>query len=258
MTVETRQAIYPALRYVDAWAAITFFEQTFGFTRGAVFEGPDRSVGHAELHLGTASIGLNSATPPQPGNPWTSVRCGVYVVLPNARAVDIHHAQALAAGARIARPLQDTDYGSHDYSAWDLADHLWGFGTYAYAPAGAPRLTVDLRYSDPDDAAAWLTRAFGFEAAASPDAGTTSPRRVALRLADDVVIVGSGDEAVWGAERQAARVHVADPDAHHARALAHGAIIVRPLATASGGGRGYTARDPEGFLWTFCTDHAST
>lgn len=254
MTAESRQTIYPALRYADAWAAIAFLEQAFGFTRSAVFEGPDHTVGHAELYLGTASVGLNTATPPEAGNPWTSVRGGVYVVLPDSRTVDDHHARAVSAGARIARPLADTGYGSHDYSVWDLADHLWCFGTYAYAPAGAPCLSVELRYPDPQAAATWLARAFDI-APASPVGGAARPRHSSgLWLGSDVLIAGPSDDDLWGRERQATRVHVAAPDEHHARAVAHGAVVVRPLATAPGGARGYTARDPEGCLWTFSTD----
>jgi len=44
--------------------------------------------------------------------------------------VDAHHARARAAGAEIVRPLQDTDYGSREYSVRDLEGHLWSFGTY--------------------------------------------------------------------------------------------------------------------------------
>lgn len=253
MTVETRQTIYPAFRYADAWTAITFLETAFGFTRGAVFEGPNHTVGHVELHLGTASIGLNSATPPQPGNPWTSVRCGVYVALPDPAAVDAHHAQAVAAGAQIARPIEDTSYGSHDYSAWDGEGHLWGFGTYAYGVAGEPSLFVNLRYQDGRAATTWLSRAFGFQHGLQVPGPNDSLMHAELHRRDGVLMVDSSHDEVWGIERQATCVHVADPDAHYARAAAGGATIVRALADTPYGARGYTARDPEGFLWTFST-----
>jgi uncharacterized glyoxalase superfamily protein PhnB len=44
---------------------------------------------------------------------------------------------------------------------------------------------------------------------------------------------------------------VADPDEHHRRAVEAGAEIVRPLEDTDYGARGYTARDPEGNLWSF-------
>ena len=42
-------------------------------------------------------------------------------------------------------------------------------------------------------------------------------------------------------------------DAHHERAVAEGAEILRPLAETDYGSREYTARDLEGNLWSFGT-----
>jgi uncharacterized glyoxalase superfamily protein PhnB len=46
---------------------------------------------------------------------------------------------------------------------------------------------------------------------------------------------------------------VADPGAHHERARAAGAEIVRELTDEDYGSREYSARDPEGNLWSFGT-----
>jgi uncharacterized glyoxalase superfamily protein PhnB len=48
-------------------------------------------------------------------------------------------------------------------------------------------------------------------------------------------------------------VVVDDPDAHHERAKAAGAEIVRELEDQDYGSRDYSARDPEGNLWSFGT-----
>src|SRR5688572_23020287 len=75
-----RQTVFLAPRYDDAWAAIAFLELCFGFERQTVHEGPNGTVAHGELRLGTASFGLSSASGPVTSdNPWTSVRSGVYV-----------------------------------------------------------------------------------------------------------------------------------------------------------------------------------
>ena len=52
---------------------------------------------------------------------------------------------------------------------------------------------------------------------------------------------------------QSAYVVVPDADAHHARAVAAGARVVRALADEDYGGRGYSCRDPEGQMWSFGT-----
>lgn len=242
------------MRYQDAWGALDFLERAFGFSRHAAYEGPNHTVAHAELHLGTASIGLNSAGPADPDNPWTSVCCGVYVTLPDVASVDAHHARASTAGARIAKPPQDTSYGSHDFSVWDVEDHLWGFGTYTYAPPGEPTLFVDLRYRDGHASVDWLTRAFGFARGLDVQGPAAALVHAELRLGDSVLLADSGaDDAAWVGQRQATCIYVADPDAHHERSVRGGARIVTAPMKTSYGARSYVAQDPEGFLWTFST-----
>jgi uncharacterized glyoxalase superfamily protein PhnB len=51
----------------------------------------------------------------------------VYLVVEDP---DAHHERARAAGADIVRELNDTDYGSREYSARDLEGNHWSFGTY--------------------------------------------------------------------------------------------------------------------------------
>jgi len=48
-------------------------------------------------------------------------------------------------------------------------------------------------------------------------------------------------------------VVVGDPDAHHDRAKAAGAEIVAGLTDTDYGSRDYSARDPDGNLWSFGT-----
>jgi uncharacterized glyoxalase superfamily protein PhnB len=53
--------------------------------------------------------------------------CSIYIVVADAEAV---HARAVAAGARIIRPLQDTPYGSREFAVKDPEGHSWSIGTY--------------------------------------------------------------------------------------------------------------------------------
>ncbi|MEK8110059.1 VOC family protein [Micromonospora sp. M12] len=97
----------------------------FGFQVHAVHETPDGTVAHAELVLDTGMImlgGRADAAPWPADDDWS-----VYVAVPD---VDAHCAQARAAGAEIIREPFDTDYGSRDYAARDLAGNVWAFGTY--------------------------------------------------------------------------------------------------------------------------------
>jgi uncharacterized glyoxalase superfamily protein PhnB len=55
------------------------------------------------------------------------VRFGLYVYVED---LDAHCRRAKATGAEIVRDLEDTPYGSREYSARDPEGHLWSFGTY--------------------------------------------------------------------------------------------------------------------------------
>src|SRR6516225_8627823 len=111
--VATSQAFFPGMRYADATAAIDWLEKAFGFPRQVVYPGPDGTVAHAQLIFNGGMIMLGSykedvsqyKTPRQAGG----VTQAVYVYVPD---IDTQFARAKAAGAEIAVPLKDTDYGS--------------------------------------------------------------------------------------------------------------------------------------------------
>jgi len=117
--------IIPTLRYTDAKGAIDFLERAFGLERKAVFESDDGTVGHAELTYGRGMVmlGTSGAGDPQ----FESRHSSLYVVVPDTDAV---YERAKAAGAEITRELQDTDYGSREFTARDPEGNVWSFGTY--------------------------------------------------------------------------------------------------------------------------------
>jgi uncharacterized glyoxalase superfamily protein PhnB len=115
-----------------------------------------------------------------------------------------------------------------------------------------------LRYRDAHAAIDWLERAFGAE---RKDVHEQDGQvgHAELRIEGDLVMLGSVVEG--GAYAQIAPppgsssvyVAIADPDAHHDRAVAAGAEVVRPLVDQDYGSREYAVRDPEGNLWNFGT-----
>ena len=128
---ETGPAIVPCLSYRDAPAAIAWLKEAFGFTENMVVPGPDDTIAHAQLALGNGMIMVGSERDDelQMRIPCDlgGVTQSIYVVVEDA---DAHYARAVAAGAEIVRELEDTPYGSRDYSARDPEGHLWNFGTY--------------------------------------------------------------------------------------------------------------------------------
>jgi uncharacterized glyoxalase superfamily protein PhnB len=110
--------IYPTFRYRDARAAIDWLGRAFGFEPLAVHPPEGDTVHHAELSLDGAVIMLGS------GDPKGSTS---YIATED---VDARFERAVAAGADVVRPLNDTDYGSREFSVRDPEGHVWSFGTY--------------------------------------------------------------------------------------------------------------------------------
>ncbi len=123
--------IIPALRYRDANAGLEFLAAAFGADAKEVHRGEDGVIHHAELRLGDSMVMVGQATEGgwlggEPGRPLAST-VSLYVVVDDP---DAHHERAVAAGATVVRPLEDTEYGSREYSVRDPEGNLWSFGTY--------------------------------------------------------------------------------------------------------------------------------
>ena len=132
--IQTPSTVIPALRYLNAPAAIEWLCNVIGFTRHAVYEGENGTIGHAELTLKGGMIMLGSQKDDEHAGRFKSPAetegvetSGVYIVVTNVEAV---HARAVAAGADIVRPPQDTNYGSREFAVLDPEGHSWSVGTY--------------------------------------------------------------------------------------------------------------------------------
>ncbi len=87
----TGSTIIPSMRYRDAYAAIEWLCNTLGFTRNAVYPGPDNTVAHAQLTMGTGMVMLGSASNPgtrpehwvHPDEVGRRVTTPVYIVIAN-------------------------------------------------------------------------------------------------------------------------------------------------------------------------------
>lgn len=120
-----------------------------------------------------------------------------------------------------------------------------------------------LRYTDGAAAIEWLCGAFGFERHLVVPNEDGSIAHAELTLGDAMIMLGSaegeGDYPKWvqppahvgDVVSVGLYVIIEDVDAHHARARDHGAEILLPLTDQDYGGRDYTCRDLQGYVWTF-------
>jgi uncharacterized glyoxalase superfamily protein PhnB len=129
------------------------------------------------------------------------------------------------------------------------------------SPENRPNIFPALRYRDANAALEWCKRALGAEEKSVHRGDDGVIRHAELRLGVGLVMLGQYDESGWlGGDEPRPRagtvslyVVVPDPDAHHDRAVAADADIVRELEDQPYGSREYSLRDPEGNLWSFGT-----
>ncbi len=117
------------LRVDNAAAAIDFYVAAFGAKEKYRLMMPGNVIGHAELDFGDTRImlsdefpGMGIVGPKALGN--TSVMLSLYVA--DADAV---FERALAAGAKVKRPLADEFYGDRTGQLQDPFGHVWSIQT---------------------------------------------------------------------------------------------------------------------------------
>jgi uncharacterized glyoxalase superfamily protein PhnB len=122
----------------------------------------------------------------------------------------------------------------------------------------SPNIFPALRYQNGPGAVEWLSRAFGFEKHMVVPGPEGTIAHAQMSFGAGMIMLGSanaepGRNNPWADVKQGIYVYVEDVDAHYRRAKAAGAEIVRELEDTDYGAREYSARDPEGHLWSFGT-----
>jgi PhnB protein len=122
------QAI-PYLCVKGAASAIEFYQKAFGAEEVFRLSEPDGRIGHAEIRIGDARILLADEYPEQGVlSPLSLGGAGVSISL-QVEDVDALTAQAVAAGAKLARPVSDQFYGDRAGKLEDPFGHVWHVST---------------------------------------------------------------------------------------------------------------------------------
>lgn len=122
--------VTPYLIVDGAGAAIQFYRSVFGATERMRMPAPDDKVGHAELEIGQSVIMLADEFPAMGARGpravgGTPVTLHVYV-----EDVDSVFDQAVAAGAKALRPVEDRFYGDRSGQFEDPFGHRWDVATH--------------------------------------------------------------------------------------------------------------------------------
>ncbi len=120
----------PYLIVRDAASAIAFYKQAFGATELMRHADASGRIGHAEIQIGDSHIMLADEFPemgfrsPQAygGSPVS-----IYLYVDD---VDAIADRAVAAGAKLDRPVQDQFYGDRSGGVTDPFAHVWHIATH--------------------------------------------------------------------------------------------------------------------------------
>lgn len=124
------QAVTPYLACHDAAGAIAFYKKAFGAAELMRMPGPGGKVGHAEMKISDARIMLAGEYPDMDflsprARGGTPVHIHVYT-----KNVDATVKQAVAAGAKLLRQVEDQFYGDRTGTVQDPFGHVWHLSTH--------------------------------------------------------------------------------------------------------------------------------
>ena len=127
---EGYHSVTPYLIVDGAAAAIEFYKKAFRATEVMRMPAPDGRIGHAEIKVGDSHIMLADENAEMSArSPRTVGGTPVSLVL-YVEDVDATVSRAVAAGAKLERPVEDKFYGDRMGGVVDPFGHSWYVGTH--------------------------------------------------------------------------------------------------------------------------------
>lgn len=127
---EGYRTVTPYLICAGAAKAIDYYQQAFGAKERMRHEMPGGIIGHAEIEIGDSIVMLADEFPQMNvRGPLTigGTPVGLCIYVAN---VDEVFNRAVAAGAKVERPLQDQFYGDRTGTLIDPFGHKWTVATH--------------------------------------------------------------------------------------------------------------------------------
>jgi len=123
-------SVTPYLMVAGAAQAIDFYKKVFGAVETMRFPGPDGKIGHAEIRIGDSVIMLADDQPGALCRGPKSLGGSSVGILLYVKDVDAVFNQAVAAGAKVVRPVANQFYGDRSGSVEDPFGHSWTIATH--------------------------------------------------------------------------------------------------------------------------------
>lgn len=283
------QAARPYLTVSDGAEAIEFYKKAFGAREieSMRFADPDGRIAHGELIIGDSQLMLNGESeewgkrgPHKLGG--SPVKIHLYV--PDA---DLVAARAVAAGAKVIKPVQDQFYGDRSGQIEDPFGHVWYVSTHiedvsleeierraasgqtsesqhpnqqAVAGGSVPgvregftAITPYITLQRAAELVDFVKQAFG-ATEVYRGTGSAGGLHCEVRIGNSMVMIG-GTPGIEAADERPGAFHyyVEDTDATYQRTLRAGATTIQPPADHDYGERGASVKDAFGNSWYIAT-----
>ena len=123
-------SVTPYLILDDAARALEFYKQALGAVELLRIPAPGGKVGHAEIRIGNSVIMLADESPAMGARSARTLGGSPISLMVYVEDVDARVAQAVAAGAKLTRPVADQFYGDRTGTLADPFGHVWSLGTH--------------------------------------------------------------------------------------------------------------------------------
>jgi PhnB protein len=127
---EGYHSVTPYLIVDGAAQAIDFYRRAFGATELMRLEMPGPKLGHAEIQIGDSRIMLADEFPEMDARGPLALGGTPASLMIYVEDVDARFHQAIAAGAKELRPVQDQFYGDRAGTLVDPFGHKWTIATH--------------------------------------------------------------------------------------------------------------------------------
>jgi PhnB protein len=123
-------SVTPYLILDDAARAIEFYKKALGAVELMRFPAPGGKIGHAEIKIGDSPVMLADESPEQGQKSLRTIGGSPISLMVYVEDVDARVAQAVAAGAKITRPVANQFYGDRTGGIEDPFGYQWYIATH--------------------------------------------------------------------------------------------------------------------------------
>ena len=120
----------PYLVVQNAASALEFYKKAFGAEELLRLASPDGKIGHAEIKIGDSPIMLADEFPEMGYRGPQALGGSPVSIMLYVEDVDARFNQAIAAGAKVRRPVKDEFYGDRAGNLEDPFGHVWTIATH--------------------------------------------------------------------------------------------------------------------------------